>query len=253
MITTSNAEGRGTAYDDVFDKEGKPQEKRVYEVFWERRDTDEVIKNIKLTPYAKAEWKKRWKRLKRSHDYWMQHDVSKVGRLPPEDGEDLDEFCKVIEKTRQRDGHKKQTDAKTPVVKRLQWGRMTPDYIPTKEADKEKILTFGAHWKYKKLRRCYNTLKPVDKYEELKGERVLYFADEVDEDTDDDAKLEVKAVTTQSDDARTEKMTPERIDSIIEGAQLSELTKAMGDGFVEVLEEVADEIPNVKSKDITEL
>ncbi|GKT31393.1 hypothetical protein ADUPG1_005863, partial [Aduncisulcus paluster] len=199
------------------------------------------------------EWKKRWKRLKRSHDYWMQHDVSKVGRLPPEDGEDLDEFCKVIEKTRQRDGHKKETDAKTPVVKRLQWGRMTPDYIPKKEADKEKILTFGAHWKYKKLRRCYNTLKPVDKYEELKGERVLYFADEVDEDTDDDAKLEVKAVTTQSDDARTEKMTPERIDSMIEGAQLSELTKAMGDGFVEVLEEVADEIPNVKSKDITEL
>ncbi|GKT19419.1 hypothetical protein ADUPG1_011502, partial [Aduncisulcus paluster] len=255
MITTNNAEGRGTTYDDVFDKEGKPQEKHVFEVFWERRDTDEVIKNRKLTPYAKDEWKKRWKRLKRSHDYWLQHDVSKVGRLPPEDGEDLDEFCKVIEETRLRDVHEKKTDAKTPAVKRLKWGRMTPDYIPKKEVDKEKVLAFGAHWKQKKLRRCYiyNTLTPVDKYDGLKGENIMHFADEVDDDTDDDARLEVKAVTTQSDDARTEKMTPEQIDNIIEGVQLSELTKAMGDGFVEVLEEVADEIPNVKSKDITEL
>ncbi|GKT35310.1 hypothetical protein ADUPG1_002966, partial [Aduncisulcus paluster] len=207
--------------------------------------TDEVIKNRKLTPYAEAEWKKRWKRLKRSHDYWLQHDVSKVGKLPPEDGETLDEFCEVIEKTRHVQD--KKTDATTPAVKKLKWGRMTPDYVPEKEADRRKVFAFGEHWEHKRLRRCYNTLTPIEEYRDAECENVVRFAEEEGTDeADDDAKVEVKAVTAKSDDARTEKMTPERIDSIIEGAQLSELTKAMGDGFVEVLEEVADEIPNVK-------
>ncbi|GKT32449.1 hypothetical protein ADUPG1_002280, partial [Aduncisulcus paluster] len=178
--------------------------------------------------------------------------VSKVGKLPPEDGETLDEFCEVIEKTRHVQD--KKTDATTPAVKKLKWGRMTPDYVPEKEADRRKVFAFGEHWEHKRLRRCYNTLTPIEEYRDAECENVGRFAEEeVTDEADDDAKVEVKAVTAKSDDARTEKMTPERIDSIIEGAQLSELTKAMGDGFVEVLEEVADEIPNVKSKDITEL